>query len=61
MPILWDRKAKRIVNNESSESIGMFNSEFNRIIGNATDYDRASLRTEIHRLNERAAERTVRT
>ena len=29
MPVLWDKETKTIVNNESSEIIRMFNSEFN--------------------------------
>eukprot|EP01112_Ceratiomyxa_fruticulosa_P015436 TRINITY_DN453_c0_g1_i1.p1 TRINITY_DN453_c0_g1~~TRINITY_DN453_c0_g1_i1.p1 ORF type:complete len:323 (+),score=66.31 TRINITY_DN453_c0_g1_i1:338-1306(+) len=30
VPILWDKKTKTIVNNESSEIIRMFNTEFNQ-------------------------------
>ena len=33
VPTLWDKKTKRIVNNESSEIIRMFNTEFNAITG----------------------------
>lgn len=29
MPLLWDKKAETIVNNESSEIIRMFNTAFN--------------------------------
>ena len=29
MPILWDKKTGVIVNNESSEILRMFNTEFN--------------------------------
>ena len=29
MPILWDKKRRAIVNNESAEIIRMFNSDFN--------------------------------
>ena len=39
MPVLWDKKLKTIVNNESSEIIRMFNSEFNAFC--ATDAQRA--------------------
>ncbi|HUN97093.1 MAG TPA: glutathione S-transferase family protein [Bradyrhizobium sp.] len=53
VPTLWDKKTKRIVNNESSEIIRMLNSEFNGITGNTADYYPAPLRTEIDRLNER--------
>lgn len=34
--VLWDKKLKTIVSNESSEIIRMFNSEFNDIAENAT-------------------------
>jgi putative glutathione S-transferase len=29
VPVLWDSQTKKIVNNESSEIIRMFNTEFN--------------------------------
>jgi putative glutathione S-transferase len=29
VPVLWDSQTKKIVNNESSDIIRMFNSEFN--------------------------------
>lgn len=32
VPVLWDKKTSTIVNNESSEIIRMFNSEFNALI-----------------------------
>ncbi|KAK4804020.1 hypothetical protein SAY86_003837 [Trapa natans] len=35
VPVLWDKKLKTIVSNESSEIIRMFNSEFNDIAENA--------------------------
>jgi glutathionyl-hydroquinone reductase len=53
VPTLWDKKTGRIVNNESSEIIRMFNSEFNAITGSTVDYYPAPLRAEIDRLNER--------
>ncbi len=34
VPVLWDREHETIVNNESSEIIRMFNSEFDAIAGN---------------------------
>src|SRR5262249_305443 len=53
VPTLWDKKTKRIVNNESSEIIRMLNSEFNAITSNAADYYPAPLRAEIDALNAR--------
>ena len=52
MPTLWDKKTRRIVNNESSEIIRMLNSEFAGIAGDDTDYYPAPLRAEIDRINE---------
>jgi glutathionyl-hydroquinone reductase len=52
VPTLWDRKTRRIVNNESSEIIRMLNSEFKGIAGDDTDYYPAALRAEIDRINE---------
>lgn len=34
MPVLWDTKTSTIVNNESSEIIRMFNSNFNHLASN---------------------------
>jgi putative glutathione S-transferase len=52
VPTLWDKKTKKIVNNESSEIIRMLNSEFRGIAGDDTDYYPAPLRAEIDRWNE---------
>ena len=52
MPTLWDKKARRIVNNESSEIIRMLNSEFDGIVGDGADFYPKPLRGEIDRLNE---------
>ena len=53
VPTLWDKKTKRIVNNESSEIIRMFNSEFNAITGDRADFYPPDLRAEIDAVNER--------
>jgi putative glutathione S-transferase len=52
VPTLWDKKTKRVVNNESSEIIRMLNSEFAGIAGNDTDYYPEKLRAEIDRIND---------
>ncbi|CAI8582957.1 unnamed protein product [Vicia faba] len=53
VPILWDKKLKTIVNNESSEIIRMFNTEFNNIAENPTlDLYPTELRAQIDETNE---------
>ena len=52
VPTLWDKKTKRIVNNESSEIIRMLNSEFAGVGADATDFYPKHLRAEIDRINE---------
>ncbi|HET7670640.1 MAG TPA: glutathione S-transferase family protein [Burkholderiales bacterium] len=52
VPTLWDKKTRKIVNNESSEIIRMLNSEFHGIAGDDTDYYPPNLRGEIDRINE---------
>ncbi|MGO8799872.1 MAG: glutathione S-transferase family protein [Roseiarcus sp.] len=53
VPVLWDRISARIVNNESSEIIRMFNSAFDRLGATPGDFYPAALRGEIDALNER--------
>lgn len=52
VPVLWDREAERIVNNESSEIIQMFNSEFDEWGDASLDLYPAELRGEIDDVNE---------
>lgn len=52
VPVLWDKKTKTIVNNESSEIIRIFNSAFNGLTGNEDDYYPEALRSEIDSLND---------
>lgn len=53
VPVLWDKKQGKIVSNESSEIIRMFNSAFDDITGNRIDFWPAELRTEIEAVNNR--------
>jgi putative glutathione S-transferase len=53
VPLLWDKKLKRIVSNESAEIIRMFNSAFDDITGNDLDLYPNALRGVIDELNER--------
>ncbi|WP_010172473.1 glutathione S-transferase family protein [Pseudomonas sp. PAMC 25886] len=53
VPVLWDKKLKRIVSNESAEIIRMFNSAFNALTGNQMDFYPEALRSTIDALNER--------
>jgi glutathionyl-hydroquinone reductase len=52
VPTLWDKKTKRIVNNESSEIIRMLNSKFGAFGADPTDFYPKHLRAEIDRINE---------
>ncbi|MDX8390378.1 MAG: glutathione S-transferase family protein [Mariprofundaceae bacterium] len=52
VPVLWDKRGKTIVSNESSEIIRIFNSAFNKLTGNETDYYPQDLRAEIHEIND---------
>jgi putative glutathione S-transferase len=51
IPVLWDKKTRTIVNNESSEIIRMLNAEFVGIAKNDTDYYPPELRAEIDEIN----------
>lgn len=53
VPVLWDREANAIVNNESEEIIRMFNSDFGALANQEHDYYPEALREEIHAVNER--------
>jgi glutathionyl-hydroquinone reductase len=56
VPVLWDKRRKTIVNNESAEIIRMFNSAFDAFTECRTDYYPAHLRAEIDAVNERVYE-----
>jgi putative glutathione S-transferase len=51
VPVLWDKKRRTIVNNESSEIIRMLNSAFDHLTGEQSDYYPESLRSEIDAIN----------
>jgi putative glutathione S-transferase len=53
VPVLWDKKRRTIVNNESPEIIRMLNSAFAALTADRADYYPPALRTEIDRVNER--------
>jgi len=53
VPVLWDKQEQRIVNNESSQIIRIFNSAFDGLTGNRLDLYPEPLRTKIDALNER--------
>jgi len=53
VPILWDKKTQKIVNNESIEIIRLFNSAFNELTGNVDDYFPLAQREEIEAVNSR--------
>ena len=51
VPTLWDAKTRRIVNNESSEIIRMFNTAFAGVAEASPDYYPEALRSEIDATN----------
>ena len=52
VPVLWDKRRKTIVNNESSEIIRMFNSAFDGVGAKDGDYYPEDLRDEIDAINK---------
>jgi len=56
VPVLWDKKTRTIVSNESSEIIRMFNSAFDGIGARSGDYYPIGLRSEIDELNKKIYE-----
>ena len=53
VPLLWDKREQKIVNNESADIVRIFNSAFDAIGANALDFYPEPLREEIERLNGR--------
>ena len=52
VPVLWDKKTETIVNNESSQIIRIFNSNFNDLTDNQNDYFIKRKKTEIQKMNK---------
>ena len=53
VPVLWDKKGKTIVSNESSEIIRMLNNAFDDLGAKSGDYYPAKFRSEIDEINQR--------
>ncbi len=53
MPVLWDKKERTIVSNESADIIRMFNSAFDDLGAKAGDYYPERQRAEIDEINSR--------
>ncbi|MFU0507969.1 glutathione S-transferase family protein [Pseudaminobacter sp. NGMCC 1.201702] len=53
VPVLWDKKCKTIVNNESAEIVRIFNSGFAALADQSVDFYPQALRADIDALNER--------
>ena len=51
VPVLWDRKTRTIVNNESSEIIRMLNAEFDELGGRSLDLYPEALHRDIDEIN----------
>lgn len=52
VPILWDKKTRTIVNNESAEIIRIMNDAFNDITKNKDDYYPEKFRDQIDSIND---------
>ena len=53
VPILWDKQQNKIVSNESSEIIRMFNTAFNDVTGNTVDLWPQHMHNDIEVVNAR--------
>lgn len=57
VPVLWDKKLRRIVSNSDDDLLRMFNSEFNEFATNDYDFCPPDLLPEIDRINEHIYQR----
>lgn len=53
VPVLWDKVAHRLVNNESADIVRIFNRDFSGVAGNGLDFYPEALRSEIDHVNKR--------
>jgi len=53
VPVLWDKRTRAIVNNESAEIIRILNSAFDGLTDNDLDFYPPALRAQIDAVNER--------
>jgi len=51
VPVLWDKKNKTIVNNESADIVRMFNTSFEELTGQRIDLYPESVQSEIDQIN----------
>lgn len=52
VPVLWDKKQQRIVNNESADIIRQFNAAFDGLTGDTQNFYPAALHSDIESINE---------
>lgn len=52
VPVLWDKKTKTIVNNESADIVRMFNTAFVELVGEGLDLVPKALEGQIDALND---------
>jgi putative glutathione S-transferase len=57
VPVLWDKKTKRIVSNSDDDLLRMFNREFAEFAGNDYDFAPPELLVQIDALNQKIYER----
>lgn len=57
VPVLWDKREGRIVNNESADILRMFNGAFDSITGNRLDFYPMDLRETIDSINAEVYDR----
>ena len=53
VPVLWDKQQNTVVSNESADIIRMFNSAFDDLTQNDTNFYPTDLQTEIDAINDR--------